>query len=95
MQKEYTNAETVLQTQGRGAARSSDLFGSFKAELWGDDEYVITCKAGAIGHTVDKRTAQWLPSWLNSAMAEAMTKLPNAGPHDIKMKPQLNAPKNL
>ena len=78
MQKEHTNEATVLQTQERGAVRSSDLFGSFRAELWEDDEYVITCKAGVIGHTIDKRTAQWLPAWLNSAMAEAMTKLPNS-----------------
>lgn len=67
----------LLQVQELGAVRSSDLFGSFKAELWEDDEYVITCKAGVIGHTIDKQTAQWLPEWLNSAMAEAMTKLAN------------------
>jgi len=60
------------------ACASVTLFGGFRAELWEADEYVITCKAGVIGHTIDKRTAQWLPAWLNSAMAEAMTKLPNA-----------------
>jgi len=59
------------------AFASSALFGTFRAELWEADEYIITCKAGPIGGTIDKRTAQWLPQWLNNAMHEAMTKLPN------------------
>ena len=59
------------------AVASSALFGTFRAELWEADEYIITCKAGPIGGTIDKRTAQWLPQWLNNAMHEAMTKLPN------------------
>jgi hypothetical protein len=72
-----SNKPDATIAEGGGAVRSSDMFGSFRAELWEADEYVITCKAGVIGHTIDKRTAQWLPAWLNSAMAEAMTKLPN------------------
>ncbi len=55
-------------------ASISDLFGSFRAELWEDDEFVITCKAGVIGHTIDKKASRWLPAWLNGALAEALSK---------------------
>jgi|GEM_PF-4700329 hypothetical protein len=60
--------------QEHSPASISDLFGSFRAELWEDDEFVITCKAGVIGHTIDKKASRWLPAWLNGALAEALSK---------------------
>ena len=57
-----------------GAVDSCRFFGSFYAVKLNEKEYVINCAIGTIGHTVDPDTAKWLPSWLDSAMAEAFSK---------------------
>ena len=74
------------------------LFGTFRAELWEADEYVITCKAGPIGMTLTKSDARMMAEWLNRAMPEAVKKLslPNVRnlPRDTRLYETKTLPEN-
>lgn len=50
-------------------------FGTFRVELWEDDEYVVTCGLGPLGGTMHKKHAEAYAERLNADMAKYLKKV--------------------